>query len=133
MRAFHNTGWPCYDKCLSIMFSLAARGSHVFCLTATTTTAPDEAEDDSTTAIDPPASSFLPAASSFLFTTAMDVNAVTNYPPPHAGTKHPHSPVISKYTEHVKQRTVMNLWFHSVGTRGANICRTLPVWVLFLV
>jgi hypothetical protein len=121
MRAFRNTGWPYYDKCLSIMFSLAARGSHVFCPTA------------ATTAVDPPASSFLSAASSFLSTTAMDVDAVANYPPPHAGTKRPHSPVISEYTEHVKQRTVMNLWFYSVGTRGANICRTLPVWVLFLV
>jgi hypothetical protein len=133
MRAFCNTGWPYYDKCLSIMFSLAAHGSHVFCLTATTTTAPNRAEDDSTTAVNPPASSFLPATSYFLSTTAMDVDAITNYPPPHAGTKHPHSPVISKYTEHVKQRTVMNLWFYSVGTRGVNICRTLPVWVLFLV
>jgi hypothetical protein len=78
------------------MFSSAAHGSHVFRLTAATTTAPDEAEDDSTTAVDPPASSFLSAASSFLSTTAMDVNAIANYPPPHAGTKGPHSPVISE-------------------------------------
>jgi hypothetical protein len=84
------------------MFSSAARGSHVFRLTAATTTAPNEAEDDSTTAVDPSASSFLPATSSFLSTTAMDVDAIANYPPPYAGTKHPHPPVISKYTEHVK-------------------------------
>jgi hypothetical protein len=69
------------------MFSSAAHGSHVFCLTTATTTAPNEAEDDSTTAVDPPASSFLPAASSFLSTTAMDVDAIA---------KHPHSPVISE-------------------------------------
>jgi hypothetical protein len=66
------------------MFSSAAHGSHVFRPTAATTTAPNKAEDDSTTAVDPPASSFLPATSSFLSTTAMDVDAIANYPPPHS-------------------------------------------------
>jgi hypothetical protein len=94
MQAFCNTGWPYYDKCLSIMFSLAACGSHVFRLTAATTAAPDEAEDNSTTAVDSSASSFLPAASSFFSTTAMDVDAIANYPSPHASTKRPHSFVI---------------------------------------
>ena len=56
------------------MFSSAAHGSHVFCLTATTTAAPEEFEDDSSTAINPP----LPATSSSFSVTAMDVNGSTN-------------------------------------------------------
>ena len=92
MRVFHNTGWPHYKKCLSIIFSSAACGSHVFHPTATTAAAPEEAKDDSSTAVNPP----LPPTSSSFSVTAMDVDTSTNHPLPLSSIKRPHSPTISE-------------------------------------
>ena len=91
MWAFCNTGWPYYEKYLSIMFSSAAQGSYVFHLTATTAVAPEEAKDDSSTAINPP----LPPTSASFSVTAMDVNT-SNHPLPLSSIKWPYSPAISK-------------------------------------
>ena len=92
MQVFRNTGWPYYEKCLSIMFSSAACGSHVFHLAATTAVAPEKAKDGSSTAVNPP----LPLTSSSFSVTAMDVDASTNHPLPLSSIKRPHSPAISE-------------------------------------
>ena len=100
------------------MFSSAARGSYVFCPTATTAAASEEAENDSSTAINPPLS---PTSSSFSV-TAMDVDTSTNHPLLLSSIKQPHSPTTSESDK--VSLTVLTAFFPSDITSITTVIST---------